>query len=200
MQTIKNSNQYEKILVLITLILPLASFAQKEPSFVMPPVDSISNMVVFTDIIEVVGVSKDELYSRAKEWFVNYFKSANHVLQMDDKAIGKLIGKGTERPIIPAMLGIQIPYTQRSTITIIVKEGKYKYEITDFRILDDPSQFIKNPNEVSIEELISSKDKKGNIKKVAKLYINKVTETGSFTANSIINALSKPAGKSKDDF
>lgn len=62
----------KKILVLITLILPLASFAQKEPSFVMPPVDSISNMVVFTDIIEVVGVSKDELYSRAKEWFVNY--------------------------------------------------------------------------------------------------------------------------------
>lgn len=54
----------------------------------------ISNAQQYTEVVNANGKSSDQLYSTAREWFAESFKSANNVLQMDDPVAGKLIGKG----------------------------------------------------------------------------------------------------------
>ena len=67
----------------------LASEAIQQPTrfdFSPPP---------YTEVVSVKGVSADELYYRAREWFSRAFKTSNNVLQMDSKERKTLIGKGS---------------------------------------------------------------------------------------------------------
>lgn len=48
----------------------------------------------YTGIVQVDSVSKDELYKRAKRWFVDTYKSAKAVIELDDKENGEIIGNG----------------------------------------------------------------------------------------------------------
>ncbi|WP_394260791.1 DUF4468 domain-containing protein [Moraxella boevrei] len=45
-------------------------------------------------VVEIPNISKDKIYSNSKQWVAINFKSANDVIQMDDKESGVLIGKG----------------------------------------------------------------------------------------------------------
>lgn len=83
-------------------------------------------VVAYSNVIQVDSVSKDQLYARAKRWFVKTYKSANDVIQLDDKENGEIIGKGN----------FKISYYAREpiinhTISILVKDGRFKYIITD---------------------------------------------------------------------
>ncbi len=89
--------------------------------------------LLYHETIAVPGKSKDELYAAAKEWFVYAYKSANNVIQLDDPANGKLIGKGTFT--VPYLGELQVV---RHTVTIEVKDGKYRYFIDQFSINDYP--------------------------------------------------------------
>lgn len=87
----------------------------------------------FTEVIQVDSASKSELYRRAKLSIVNVFIDANEVLQIDDKEEGQLVAKGVI-PYTPHFLMGQdlAKGTISFVIKIYVKEGRYKYEITDF--------------------------------------------------------------------
>lgn len=41
--------------------------------------------VSYSEVVQVEGATQSELYKRAKVWFVNAFRSANDVIQLDDK-------------------------------------------------------------------------------------------------------------------
>jgi len=95
------------------------------------PVDKETGKVIFTEIVELSdnSVPKDILYNRAKEWFVKAFKSSNDVIQLDDKESGKIIGKGNFSISKSMWLtDSQVDFT----ITIMVKDGRYKYIVSDF--------------------------------------------------------------------
>src|SRR5687768_10177439 len=59
------------------------------------PLDSVTNRVTFSEVVKIENATKDELFTRAREWFAKTFVSAQNVLQMDDRVSGKLIGKGS---------------------------------------------------------------------------------------------------------
>ena len=95
------------------------------------PVDKETGKVIFTEIVELSdnSVPKDILYNRAKEWFVKAFKSSNEVIQLDDKESGKIIGKGNfsiNRTMY--LTDSRVDFT----MTIMVKDGRYKYIVSDF--------------------------------------------------------------------
>ncbi len=129
-----------KLLFMILAFLPILSIAQKnkkdksksdasvQKESIMPLVDS---QVVYTEVIKIDSVNKDELYNRAKRFFVSTYKSANDVIQLDDKENGQIIGKG----IIVVNYNMGIAGYQKTnvyhTITITAKDGRYKYEIKD---------------------------------------------------------------------
>src|SRR5665647_1743863 len=82
-----------KNLILITLLLiPCFSFAQE----VQLPINPKTQKIEYTDLVKVDStLTSDELYTRARSWFATAFKSANNVIQMEDKSSGIIIGKGT---------------------------------------------------------------------------------------------------------
>jgi len=128
-----------KRLFLLFALLPMLAMAQD-----------------YSEVVQVSNKQASELYSSAREWFAKNFKSANHVLQMDDPELGKLIGKG----VIPinynymtgggiASIPVVFTFNADFTMTVQVKDGRYKYEINDILILHGPekqpySEYKKN--------------------------------------------------------
>lgn len=86
----------------------------------------------FKLIDSIVGTQND-LYVKANEWMAKTFVSAKEVIQMQDKEAGKLIGKGIiETPVLNAYgTNIGVDYVHY-TISIDVKEGRYRCILSDF--------------------------------------------------------------------
>jgi len=77
--------------------------------------------VTYTNVIHVDSISKEEIYKRAKQWLAHNFEYTKN----DDK--DELINRGY------IQYGL---FKIWQTITIKIKNGKYKYEITDFTFSD----------------------------------------------------------------
>lgn len=144
-----------KKLLLIVLLLPVIATAQD--SIPKLPVDSTTHLVTFLRINNVPGVTKAELYARAREWFAVTFSTANKVLQMDDKENGKLVGRGslTSTYTMKIGLGMTMPssYIIDYTINITIKDFKYRIIITDFQLKNTSSNI-----ESSIENVLLNVD------------------------------------------
>lgn len=120
--------------------IPIISFSQKSKKNkndkdsviqIMPLVDS---MVVYTEVIKVDSTTKEELYNRAKRFFVETYKSANDVVQLDDKENGEIIGKGIFKVMYNQGIAGMQPTSVYHTISVAVKDGRYKYEIRELII------------------------------------------------------------------
>lgn len=87
----------------------------------------------YSEVIKIDTIPKDELYNRAKLWFVDVFNSANDVLQLESQQDGQLIGKATFE-YVPKMfiLSDLSKGMVKYTLQVFIKEGRYKYIVTDF--------------------------------------------------------------------
>lgn len=133
-----------KILLFLLLSVPLFALAQ-DAKF---PIDPETKRATYEEVIDQQG-TKDVLYDKALDMFATKFRSANDVIQIKDKDAGKIIGKWNILPV-----------DQRSgyvscSIIILVKDNKYKYQITDilylgtnefkpWRIEDEPGIWTAN--------------------------------------------------------
>ena len=82
----------KKIFFLIAIMnLSINSYSQEKLVDILP---LVNGEVVYTEVIKVDSLNAKELYNRAKKWIVLNYKSANDVIQLDDKEDGILIGKG----------------------------------------------------------------------------------------------------------
>jgi len=86
------------------------------------PTQSYPSPFTFSNAKDASG-SKEELFVRAHEWLAKTFVSSKEVLQLVDKQAGKLIGKGV----------FKVGYDYVNfTISIDVKDGKYRCVFSDF--------------------------------------------------------------------
>lgn len=128
----------KKILLLIILSTPLALFAQNNEKLdhVNPiysdyfPLDN--GLISFSEVVNVEGKTKNELYLNANEWIVHTFNSAKDVIQFNDKDAGKIIcktltsisfGKGWNKVTLDPIYFL---------VTIEVKDGRYKITASNF--------------------------------------------------------------------
>lgn len=96
--------------------------------------DLSAPLVSYSEVIQLDStLSKDELYRRAKQWFVLTYKDSKSVLQLDDKSSGQLVGKATMKYNSSVFSGSASTsgYTDY-TLSVFVKDGRYKYEMTNF--------------------------------------------------------------------
>jgi hypothetical protein len=91
------------------------------------PRNSQTGRITYEGVVQVDGVSKADLFTRANAWAARTYRSANDVIQLNDKEAGQLILKGNSRV---SSRGSDFGVV-RHTLTIYVKDGRYKYVLTD---------------------------------------------------------------------
>jgi hypothetical protein len=119
------------ISIFILTLFTIETFAQKGNPIV--PIDSVTGKISYTGVVIVdTSLNKQELFSRTREWFAKTYNSSTKVIQMEDKESGVIVGKALMQ-VYRKSLGSNyecgfINYT----ISVYFKDGRYKYEITDF--------------------------------------------------------------------
>lgn len=98
-----------RTIMLLAILLPFLGISQTS---------TLNKEIV--KVIELEDINKSTLYSNALSFFANNFKSANDVIQMKDESSGKVIGKGFIKDGNDS---------RKLTITIDVKDNKYRYAI-----------------------------------------------------------------------
>ena len=174
--------------ILFIILLPILSFAQKEiPNL---PIDSVTQLITYTGVVQVTG-NKDELYSRAREWFAKAYNSSLNVIQMDDKE--KIIGKALMTVYWKNLVGVTSEAGNVNyTISIFFKDGKYKYEITNF--YHTGNQYISDIG--SCEKMMT--EKRRSYKKTYDYILNQVNENINNLIFSLKEGMEKQADKAKD--
>ena len=108
----------------------------------------IDGKITYTGVVQIDSISSAELYKRSKRWFFDTYNSGKDVIQLDDKENGEIIGKGYFETYWQSSFlgGMNINVYQ--TIKVQVKDGRYKYEITDFKVkyFVPASQYTKASN------------------------------------------------------
>jgi hypothetical protein len=117
----------KKILYLFLVILASHSLVAQTL-----PTDPVTKKVLFQELIPMDSLTKDDLYERAITWFTDHYKT--NKFDVNDKANGKI---GTEGYFIVSMtydFKYKSEHNVSYNVLINVKDGKYKYSITDFSV------------------------------------------------------------------
>lgn len=109
------------------LVFILSLFAV-QLTFAQLPVDTATKKVTYSEVVEVPGATKDVLYTRAKN--LNMLREN---VKADNKTEGTYSYKGKVAVKYPApQVGMQHSGFVNYVVTVFVKDGKYKYTISDF--------------------------------------------------------------------
>jgi len=94
------------------------------------PIDAKTGLITYEGVVAVPGVTQAALYARANAWIANTYRSANAVIEMQNKEAGQLIAKGLVPVTIRSLGMANDGGVVRHTLTIYVKDNKYKYVLT----------------------------------------------------------------------
>jgi hypothetical protein len=125
--SIFEKNKVRRILNLLFIFIPIYSFGQ----FTSIPTKDAETILLDT-VLKVDSANKYELYTRAKIWVSDYFKSANAVIDLDDKDNGIIIGKGKSKIEVPTAVGQPFQTNCHYTFKLSFKDEKVKVEVYDF--------------------------------------------------------------------
>lgn len=168
--------------------------------------EPIAEPLTFSEVVKVdTSVSAKELYSRARTWFAETYRSAQDVIQMEDKEEGKIVAKGAIKYNSNVFVGsLGTKGWIRYTLTIIVKDGRYKFDMTNFIHEGNP---LNDSGAISFELITTSETCPANIyPKSTKGWKNKVwkdikeniyTNESALIA-SLKAAMNKPSKDDKD--
>ena len=120
------------IIIYLLIFTPILSFGQLIDEL---PQDE-SGKLNYSEIVQVDNVSKDELYQRSKQFFIDELESDKDIIQLDDQESGTVVAKG----FYDVYVGLT-KYQMWFTVKIQSKEGRYKYDIYNiyFRTYPDDS-------------------------------------------------------------
>lgn len=141
----------------ITFLL-LLNFSTSAQNF---PVDAATGFISYADTVRVDSASAKKLYSRAKAYFVENYKSAKDVIQLDDTS--KIISKAYTDVYFDYKLPFAAPVASKLfyTLKIQFKENKYRYELTNLYVQNytTPQNFkvIQTPLEDIFIKTVASK-------------------------------------------
>jgi hypothetical protein len=181
--------------LLLLFIMNFTVFSQKEGE------------ISYTKVVYVDSSLKSiELYNRARSWFAESYRSSNDVIQLEDKDEGKIIGKGSIRYISSVYYGSEgTKGWIRYTLSVQVKDGRYKYELTNFIHEGNP---LNSGGQLSFGLITNEEECPREFKMTNRSWRNKVWNDIKRTVeieaeiliNSLENAMENPADSQKDDW
>ena len=99
------------------------------------PVDAHTHRITYEGVVAVPGVSQADLYARAAAWVAQAYNSSNAVVKQQDPAAGQLVLVGTRtatvRTVFEGVPRGSYAGVVRHTLTVYVKDGRYKYILSD---------------------------------------------------------------------
>ena len=81
-------------------------------------------ILAYTGVVQVDGVSKEQLYNRSRIWLANAYNNSKYVIQMEDKEVGQIIGKARMSYVSSKMMQQKANGHIGYTIKIYVKAIK----------------------------------------------------------------------------
>ncbi|WP_407402219.1 DUF4468 domain-containing protein [Chryseobacterium sp.] len=113
----------KKAILLLFLLFSLLSFAQTDEPL------KISEVVKVSDSTSTAK----QLYSRSKIWFTKVFNNPKYVIQLDDPDNNMVMGRGLFNFSSKIFMGGQGRAGHiKFDVTVSAKDGRYKYEFTNF--------------------------------------------------------------------
>ncbi|MFN3402956.1 MAG: DUF4468 domain-containing protein [Cytophagaceae bacterium] len=92
------------------------------------PLDPETKKITYSEVVNLEG-NKDELYQRAKNWAL----SNGYKAKVDSKEEGRFVATGQMSVTYPSPVrGMNHTGVVKFLLTISVKDGKYKYDLTEF--------------------------------------------------------------------
>lgn len=154
----------KRFLLLLALALPVVGSAQQAASApklldgTLLPYDADTHLIAYQGVVEVPGLSKDQLYTRAYDWMLRTFRTSNNVVQK--KEVAQVVGSGAW----PIVLFHQESGYVIHTLTVYVKDGRYKYVLSNLSHQSDNANLqsfrsggpLEQP-EVSLNPLLGGK-------------------------------------------
>lgn len=91
------------------------------------PTNEATGKVNYSDIVDAPGISKKLLFDRAKKWLASKHSPANpYAINYENEQEGSIIGTGSF-----SLPSERRRYLVQFAIRILIKDGKFKYELTD---------------------------------------------------------------------
>lgn len=100
------------------------------------PMDTATKKIDYNAVVPMVGQTKDQLFDQAMKVLHKMYPNADQKLAVADRAAGKIVLNGFTRVLLKDPSGVMVPDPTliRYKLTILFKDGKYRYEITEFVI------------------------------------------------------------------
>ena len=97
------------------------------------PIDAQTKHITYQEVVQVPGVSQADLYARAAAWVAHTYNTADQVTQHPETGELAIEGRRTVtlRTTYANVLRGSYAGVVHHTLTIYVKDGRYKYVLTD---------------------------------------------------------------------
>ncbi|HEY9002488.1 MAG TPA: DUF4468 domain-containing protein [Mucilaginibacter sp.] len=168
-------------LIALIAVASVTVKAQNKGGIQLDSIPVVDGKYQFQEVVDVDNnITKDQLYKKAKTYFVDVFTGAKDAFQYDDIQEGKIVGKGQltvsdYKSIFPsvAVLKWDVNYNTE----IICKDGKYRVRIYDIVVTKESHVSENNSRAVSftIADLYARMDKQhGSYKTLYPKVFNKM--------------------------
>lgn len=117
-------------------LTPVAKLSDYDPADAEKlPIDAATQLITYEGVVLVPGVSQADLYARATGWAAKTYTATTTGLVRQDPAAGQLAVQGMRLAVTykeyAGVLRSSYAGVVRHTLTIYVKDGRYKYVLSN---------------------------------------------------------------------
>ncbi|MBT3210250.1 MAG: DUF4468 domain-containing protein [Bacteroidetes bacterium] len=119
------------------------------------PIDPETQKVKYTDIVKFEGMTKDQLYHKAKLWIVSTLKSGDNMVELNGTSSDQIVGTGNlllDSVHHYVYDGFYAKGQLNFKFIIFCKEGRLKYSVENFLFTFKVSQ--NDIRQKAIEDLL----------------------------------------------
>ena len=98
------------------------------------PMATKDGKIYYEGVIDQPSTSKDELYQRARRWFIDFYVSGKDVKQLEDPLNFEVVGRGYMKEYWRFHIDRKTQVSIFHKVTIEAKDNKYRYTVNDFYI------------------------------------------------------------------
>lgn len=177
----------------ILLLLALTTFTMNAQEKFDFPLNE-NGQIIFTEVVNAEGKTKDDLYNNSKMFFVNTYKVTQEKLKQNKEASS--VTDNQYSIISIKANGSDVKAKLFYTIAIMSKDGKYKYEIKNIFTKTEVSE---TPLEKMFDKTASEKAaQKPKLQETLKAYYGAINAEIETIKSNIKKEMSKSSASKSD--